>query len=117
MSNFSRPGSADRISIPGPSGKPITIEDLPPADTKRWVVSRKMAVVAGVRAGVISLDEVCRRYRLSKDEFTSWQRLLDAYGLKGLRATRIQSYRPPRERHSPGLLPDQSKEVDFQDFR
>ncbi len=95
MSDFSRRGPAPATPVLGPSGKPITIEDLPPADTERWVVSRKMAVVAGVRAGLITLDEAYRRYRLSADEFASWQRLLDAHGLKGLRATRIQNYRAP----------------------
>jgi hypothetical protein len=101
MSDFPRSGPAPATPVLGPSGKPITIEDLPPADTGRWVVSRKMAVVAGVRAGLISLDEACRRYSLSADEFASWQRLLAAHGLKGLRATRLQSYRAPRDRHPP----------------
>ncbi len=101
MSDFSRHGPSHPTSVLGPSGKPIAIEDLPPADTERWVVRRKMAVVAGVRAGLISLGEACRRYRLSEDEFTSWQRLLDAHGLKGLRATRIQNYRTPRDHKAP----------------
>ncbi len=116
MSDFSRHDPAPATPVLGPSSKPITIEDLPPADTKRWVVSRKMAVVAGVRAGLISLDEACRRYRLSKDEFTSWRFLLDFHGLKGLRATRIQNYRAPLKHHPPGLSPVQSKGVDLKIF-
>jgi hypothetical protein len=39
--------------------------DLPPPDTKRWVVRRKAIVVAAVRSGGLSIDEVCRRYNLS----------------------------------------------------
>jgi Protein of unknown function (DUF1153) len=39
--------------------------ELPPPDTKRWVVRRKAAVVAAVRAGVITVQEACRRYQLS----------------------------------------------------
>ena len=38
--------------------------DLPPLDTKRWVTRRKAMIVNAVRAGEISLEEVCRRYEL-----------------------------------------------------
>ena len=38
--------------------------DLPPPDTKRWVTRRKAVIVNAVRTGVISLEEVCRRYEL-----------------------------------------------------
>jgi hypothetical protein len=77
----------------GPAGQPITIDDLPPPDTKRWVVRRKAEVVAAVRAGLISLEDACRRYTLSVEEFASWQTLVDRYGVRGLRATRVQEYR------------------------
>lgn len=81
-----------------PTGGPLTRDDLPPPNTKRWVVRRKAEVVAGVRAGLISLEEACERYTLSVDEFLSWQRLFDEHGLAGLRTTRGQQYRggPPR---------------------
>lgn len=82
-------------AVMGPGGQPITIDDLPPPDTKRWVVRRKAEVVAAVRAGLISLEEACRRYTLSVEEFASWQALVDRYGVRGLRATRIQDYRNP----------------------
>ena len=72
----------------GPLGRPMTREDLPPGDTKRWVARRKAEVVAGVRAGLITLDEACRRYDLSIEEFLAWQRMFADHGLKGLRATR-----------------------------
>ena len=67
--------------------------ELPPPNTKRWVIRRKAQVVNGVRTGLISLDEACRRYTLSVEEFLSWQRLIDKHGLRGLRATRLQDYR------------------------
>ena len=70
--------------------------DLPPANTKRWVVRRKAAVVAAVRSGKITLEEACRRYQLTEEEFRTWQRAYDAHGLPGLRATRLQQYRDPR---------------------
>jgi hypothetical protein len=66
---------------------------LPPADTKRWVARRKAAVVTAVRSGAISLEEACRRYHLSEEEFLAWERGIDAHGVAGLRITRLQIYR------------------------
>ena len=43
----------------GPDGSPLTIADLPPKDTKRWVIRRKAEVVAAVRGGLLSLEEAC----------------------------------------------------------
>ena len=69
---------------------------LPPANTRRWVVRRKAAVVAAVQSGKITLEEACQRYQLTEEEFRSWQRAYEAHGLPGLRATRLQQYRTPR---------------------
>ncbi len=79
---------------PGSAGRSLSRDDLPSPNTKRWVTRRKAEVVAGVRAGLITLEEACERYSLSLDEFASWQRLFDSHGLAGLRTTRTQSYRP-----------------------
>ena len=67
--------------------------DLPPPETKRWVPRRKAQVVAAVRGGMLSLDEACERYALTVEEFLTWQRAIDKYGLPGLRATHAQEYR------------------------
>ena len=83
--------------IIGPDGETLTLENLPPPNTKRWVIRRKAEVVAAVRGGLISLDEACRRYTLSTEEFISWQRAIEQHGLPGLRATRLQDYRDPSE--------------------
>jgi len=77
----------------GPDGSPLTVADLPPKDTKRWVIRRKAEVVAAVRGGLLSLEEACARYTLTVEEFLSWQSMIDAHGLAGLRTTRIQEYR------------------------
>ena len=77
----------------GPDGSPLTVANLPPRDTKRWVIRRKAVVVAAVRGGLLSIEEACERYKLTVDEFLSWQRSIDKHGLRGLRATRIQDYR------------------------
>jgi len=67
--------------------------DLPPPDTKRWVTRRKAVIVNAVRIGLISREEVCRRYELSVEEFLAWQRAIDTHGVPGLRVTRLQIYR------------------------
>ncbi len=70
---------------------------LPAADTKRWVARRKAVIVSAVRNGALSLDEACRRYQLSVEEFHAWQRAIEEHGVAGLRVTRLQIYRdtPP----------------------
>lgn len=77
----------------GPTGAPLTLSDLPPSDTERWVIRRKAEVVAAVRGGLLSLDEACDRYRLTNEEFLNWQQSIDRHGLAGLRTTRLQQYR------------------------
>jgi hypothetical protein len=77
----------------GPTGTPLTLADLPPANTQRWVIRRKAEVVAAVRGGLLSLEDACDRYKLTSEEFGTWQVAIDQYGLAGLRTTRIQQYR------------------------
>ena len=80
--------------LKGPDGSPLTIADLPPPGSKQhWTIRRKALVVAAVRGGLLSLDEVCSSYTLTVDEFLSWQNAIDQHGLAGLRATRVQQYR------------------------
>ena len=46
-----------RVSyVIGPDGSPLTLSDLPPASTRRWVIRRKAEVVAAV-AGEFAVDE------------------------------------------------------------
>ena len=77
----------------GPDGSPLTIADLPPASTGRWVIRPKAEVVVAVRGGLLSLEEACQRYTLTVEEFLSWQSSISDHGLAGLRTTRIQQYR------------------------
>ena len=94
----------DDFSYPGasgfaPDGSLLTLANLPPSDAQRWVASRKAIVVAAVRGGLLSMSEACARYRLTTEEFLSWQTQVDRDGLQGLRTTRIQEYRG-RERRT-----------------
>lgn len=86
-------GQAPAEHAIGPDGAPMTEMDLPPPNTKRWVARRKAQVVAGVRAGLLTLDEACKRYTLTAEEFLSWARQIDRHGVRGLRVTRLQDYR------------------------
>ncbi|UIJ70796.1 DUF1153 domain-containing protein [Aurantimonas sp. HBX-1] len=83
----------------GPDGSPLTMADLPPSNTRRWVIRRKAEVVAAVRGGLLSLDEACSRYTLTVEEFLSWQVSIDQHGLAGLRTTQLQEYRKKLELH------------------
>src|SRR5947207_6397170 len=65
---------------------------------KRWTVRRKAAVIEAVRRGRLSLDQVCRIYTLSLEEFLAWERDMDRYGVPGLRVTRYQIYRQTETR-------------------
>ena len=66
---------------------------LPPPDTKRWTARRKASVVAAVLTGMITIEEVCQRYRLSVDELLSWHNAMQRHGLQALHITRLQNYR------------------------
>ena len=79
--------------VAGPQGHTVTIETLPPPDTRRWVTRRKAEVVAAVALGLLTLDEACARYALTPEELASWQRLVAVHGVRGLRVTRLKDYR------------------------
>jgi len=67
--------------------------DLPSPDTKRSVARRKAVVVNAVRAGAIKIEDACRRYSLSLEEFAAWEQAIQSHGVPGLRVTRLQIYR------------------------
>jgi len=46
-----------------------------------------------VRGGWVPIEEACRLYNLSVDEFLAWERDIDRHGMHGLRTTRYQIYR------------------------
>ena len=76
-----------------PDGRVMTRADLPPAETRRWVASRKAAVVRGVVHGLITQDEALERYEISAEEFLEWVRAVSEHGEAALRATALQKYR------------------------
>jgi transposase-like protein len=70
---------------------PVT--ELPPTNTRRWLARRKAAVVAAVSSGVLTIEEACRRYQMSKEEFSAWQRAFESYGIVGLRVGYVHQHR------------------------
>ena len=64
-----------------------------PSPGQRWTVRRKAALIEAVRGGRLAIDEACRRYALSVDEFLAWERDMDRNGVPVLRSTRYQIYR------------------------
>ena len=77
----------------GPTGAKLTLADLPPPGTERWVIRRKAEVVAAVRGGLLTFDEACERYNITSEEVRAWQKAIENHGMAGLRTTRIQQYR------------------------
>jgi hypothetical protein len=82
-------------SVTLPDGTIMTRADLPPRDTRRWVASRKAAVVRAVAAGLLSRESALETYALSEDEFKSWEVAVETFGEAALRATALQQYRQP----------------------
>ena len=80
-------------AVVGPNGTMLSLESLPPPDTRRWVARRKAEVVAAVRAELLSFEEACERYNISPEEYASWERAIDRHGMGGLRVTRLQEFR------------------------
>lgn len=77
----------------GPDGQRLTLSDLPPADTQRWVIRRKAEVVAAVAGGLLTMEAACDHYNLSHEEFEGWRKSIDRHGIQGLRTTQIKKYR------------------------
>lgn len=78
-----------------PDGTIMSRADLPPARTRRWVASRKAAVVRGVSYGLISQKEAMELYGLSEEEFAQWVSAVAKFGEDGLKTTCLQKYRQP----------------------
>lgn len=76
-----------------PDGTVLSRADLPSPDTRRWVVSRKLAVVRGVAYGLISRHDALETYGLSDEEFDSWIAAVARHGEAALKATALKVYR------------------------
>ena len=77
-------------------GTVMTRADLPGARTRRWVASRKAAVVRAVSGGLITREEALENYDLSGEEFDAWHAMVERHGEVALKATSVQRYRQPK---------------------
>ncbi len=82
-------------SVTLPDGTIMTRADLPGENTRRWVASRKAAVLRAVAYGLISRADALTRYSLSEEEFAEWEAAVDNHGEAALKVTTIQRYRQP----------------------
>ncbi|WP_095596370.1 CtrA inhibitor SciP [Actibacterium pelagium] len=78
-----------------PDGTSMTRADLPSANTRRWVASRKAAVVKAVVSGLLSRDEALEIYAISDEEFDEWRHAIARHGIQALKVTGLQKYRQP----------------------
>ena len=76
-------------------GSIMTRADLPGEKTRRWVASRKAAVVRAVEYGLIAQKDALERYQLSEEEFTEWRTAVLQHGEAALKVTALQRYRQP----------------------
>ena len=83
----SRCDSRRPTAVIGPTGGLLRLDDLPPPNTRRWVVRRKAEVVAAVQGGLLDLHEALERYGLTEEEFNSWIAAFRRHGMTGLRST------------------------------
>ncbi len=79
--------------VVGPDGEKMTLADLPPPDTRRWVPRRKARVVAAVEGGLISEEEAFERYQITSEEFDTWKAAMSRFGMRGLCVTKINHVR------------------------
>jgi hypothetical protein len=86
-----RDAALPRLKYTVVCGKIITIADLPAPKNVRWVKSRKLTVVAAVQAGLLTVEDACARYELSREEFLAWDRVF--------RLEAQDAQKPPKRRH------------------
>ena len=93
----------------------LSMTELPPPNTRRWVPRRKAAVVAAVSSGLITIEEACRRYHMSEEEFTAWQCAFENFGISGLarwsHSATARPWSPPSRRPVTRPSPAQPQEA------
>lgn len=70
-----KPLPAALPTMVGHGGHVLTVHDLPPANTRRWVKSRKVLVVKAIRHGLISESDALSRWQLTVEELAEWRKL------------------------------------------
>jgi Protein of unknown function (DUF1153) len=69
-----KPEGDEAVSyVVGPQGTILTTADLPSTNIRRWTIFRKAEIITAVRGGLLSLEDACKRYSLTVEEFISWK--------------------------------------------
>ena len=68
-------------------GSFLSVADLPPCDTTRWVASRKLVVVRAVLYQLRPQEEILETYSIGEEEFCARVSCLAANGPSGLKIT------------------------------
>jgi hypothetical protein len=76
-----------------PDGSTMSRADLPPPNTRRWVASRKAAVVRGVIYGLMTRGDALKTYALSDEEFDGWVAAVADHGEEALKVTAVKKFR------------------------
>lgn len=59
----------------------------------RWTIAIKKQIIQSILSGDITEAEARAAYNISREELKTWIRLDNSFGPKGLRVTRLQTYR------------------------
>lgn len=70
-----------------------TLLNALPAPTARFTPKRKLAIMAAIAGGAITLADAASRYALTESELMAWHESNDFGGRQALRVTRCQMYR------------------------
>ena len=71
-------------SVTLPDGSVLTRAALPDPDTRRWVASRKAAVVNAVDHGLLTAEEACATWSISEEELDDWRTAAARHGVAAL---------------------------------
>lgn len=72
----------------GPDGQILTPDDLPRRAPARWIAHRKAEITIALLNGLISLEDLRKRYELSFGEVLAWTTAYRTSGLAGLQCRR-----------------------------
>ena len=87
------PDQSNNVAYDNDGGDPLNQVPQLPSPGQRWTARWKAAVIKAVRGDWMPIEEACRLYDISIDEFLAWERDIDRNGVPGLRSTRYQIYR------------------------
>ena len=103
-------GDLKRAELPADDPvEPDPFDQIPelPAAVGRWTVRLKAELVRAVRGGWVPIEEVCRLYGISAEEFVAWGAISPATASPGCGRRATRSIAIPKsgraENEAPGL--------------